>query len=170
MTCRVCFGDQTRWVRDANGKSIEVPCVCVDQEVTHAPAAPAVPVQKADATPSIAVRRPEWDHLKVGDVVWMPMTCLTSNGGGVFDIRQNGHPISDTQILLDKNEYDVIPACPLPVDDRYRPRRYPDEKPHQFAHILRWDPDRCWWANIGSYVRGQLRDGDYWRLPLPPPP
>lgn len=29
MTCKICFGDQTMWRRDANGKAIEVPCSCV---------------------------------------------------------------------------------------------------------------------------------------------
>lgn len=41
MTCKICFGDQTMWRRDANGKAIEVPCSCVGVGV----ASPAIDVR-----------------------------------------------------------------------------------------------------------------------------
>lgn len=173
MTCKQCFGDQTIWSRDANGKAIEVPCSCVG--VSSAAIDILVPTEAAPIPTGVTFTnvapRPAFDELKAGDVVWMPMTNISA-GPGVFEIHENGLPVSETRIMLNKREYDALPYAPMATYPKpvHTSQRTPTEADaNASGQVLKWcKSDKIWyscfWTNA-SY------DGSWWMpFPNPPPP
>lgn len=129
MTCKICFGDQTMWRRDANGKAIEVPCSCAtmapitDQDcgASVPPTAPPEPVYVT------AIMRPTFDELRKGDVVWLPALVWRDKTDNVAcaGFQINGLLDINASVYLTQKDYDELPPCPMAVDDRYRLRISP---------------------------------------------
>ena len=179
MTCKICFGDQTMWRRDANGKAIEVPCACVavpSPSINVLVPTEAAPMP-AGVTFTKVLPRPTFDELRKGDVVWLPALVWRDKTDNVAcaGFQINGLLDINASVYLTQKDYDELPHCPVTYpypSPIHASKRAPTEADGgNYGRVLIWDKSHQYWYPV--YWDGIPLGVDVWWVPwpnLPTPP